>query len=219
MLYREAVWIERQLNRLHNLGIRGTVVNLGSSSSEFINESQPYIREKVQEPAKRIGQVYNIDIKTEDGVDLVADFMTDDGYHKISQLQGKVFVVCNLLEHVTNPILAVNKIHKLMPKGSYLVFSGPRRYPYHPDPIDNRFRPNRKSLRKIASGKFEIIELDIVRGGSVLTCTTADPKIAYRWAINKFKFNSGIESYLIGMGAMRNSVRPASAICALLKKL
>jgi hypothetical protein len=218
MLYREAVWIEKQLHHLYDLGIRGNVINLGSSSNEFINKSQPYIRQKVQEPAKCIGQVFNIDIKEEDGVDVVADFMTNDGYMKISQLQGMVFVVCNLLEHVTNPILAISRIHELMPKGSYLVFSGPRQYPYHPDPIDNRFRPDRKAIRRIVSGKFEIIELDVVSGGSVLTCTSENPKTAYRWAINNFRFNSGLRSYLIGIKALRNAVIPASAICALLKK-
>ncbi len=59
-------------------------------------------------------------------------------------------ICCNLLEHVTDfPRLAA-QVARIPRSGGWLFVSCPRAYPYHPDPLDNRF----PGLLRCGVGRF-----------------------------------------------------------------
>jgi hypothetical protein len=130
------------------------IVNLGSSTSEFVATHQPYIQVNVISNLKKIGNVISVDIKNESGVDLIANFLSQDGQVLIKSKKPKLIIASNLLEHLPDPIQGLQKLIELVPTGSYLLLTGPTRYPFHPDPIDNKFRPTARKIKKLIGNEF-----------------------------------------------------------------
>jgi 2-polyprenyl-3-methyl-5-hydroxy-6-metoxy-1,4-benzoquinol methylase len=73
----------------------------------------------------------------------------------------KTVFAFNLLEHVSNYNKAAKNISSVIPKGGYLFVSCPREFPYHPDPIDNGFRPTPAELAGLFP-KMKIIKKSII---------------------------------------------------------
>jgi hypothetical protein len=69
--------------------------------------------------------------------------MSDEGVARLKNIKADVVLASNLLEHVESPILGLLNLTRIADKGSVLIITGPSQYPYHPDPIDNGFRPGR----------------------------------------------------------------------------
>jgi len=214
MLIKEAHKIHDYINTY--LGDKkGIAVNIGSSTSEFINKSQPYVISHVLNPLSKNFKVKNIDIKNQEGVDLVADFTTKKGRVLIKELKGNLYLISNLLEHIPDYLLGVSSIKNMLKKGDILILSGPKSFPYHPDPIDNKFRPSVKELTKLFHQDFEIIDLRIVRSGTVLfsTALIQNPRstgvvLRTKGSILKLLFTPKFVFRMV-----RNLFYPATAFC------
>lgn len=212
----ESEWVNRVIVGLSSSADKSNILNIGSSTNDFIAEQQPYIRTNVIEPLSKLGKIINVDIKDAPGVDLVANFMEPEGREILINTKPKIILVSNLLEHVLDPFVALNYITDLLPSGGILILTGPRRYPYHPDPIDNMFRPRKSELRRLLAPKFEILRLDIVASGSVLTASGTDKRQNYNWLLGRAK--QGLKNPTVFYRGLRNALTPASAFCCLLCK-
>ena len=219
LLLNESIWIKHAIEYLEQKGVIGLTLNLGSSTSVYIAKQQPYITTNVVQNLTRLGSILNIDIKNEVGVDLVLDFLNPTDLEKLIALNANVTLVSNLLEHIPNPESGIDALSKLVQKGNYLILTGPRHYPYHPDPIDNRFRPGRRQITKLMRKDFEIIMLDYVKGGTVLTATVDDNSIAYKWLLSQLTLKNALKMKFSVLNRFRILVTPTSAFCMLAKKL
>ena len=56
---------------------------------------------------------------------------------------------CNVLEHVPEPERIAAAIEAAVPPGGFAFVTVPRRFPYHPGPIDTMFRPSPAELRAL----------------------------------------------------------------------
>jgi len=221
MLYKEAVWINKILRGIGPNLSHMSALNLGSSSQDFYSTQQSYIKELViDELVDKYTQVVNIDIKNSTGVDLVADFLTPDGADKIRKIDADLMLVNNLLEHIVDPIKGIEAISRIMKKDSRIVITGPRMFPYHPDPIDNRFRPKKYQLKKLFSPDFEILELKIIRSSSVYTSTIAprDFSATNRWLLSKLNLITAFKNKRETLQVIRNLIYPASAFGVYLRR-
>ena len=127
-----------------------TLLNIGSSTAEVRNQLQPYVGGLLLLLKSRKISVINIDIKEEEGVDYCLDFNNNDDFIKINNLKPDLILASNLLEHLPDLAVSLNKLCLLAKKNqSALIITGPVKYPYHPDPIDNLFRP--QSIEEILS--------------------------------------------------------------------
>jgi hypothetical protein len=219
LLLNESIWIKHAIEYLEQKGVTGLTLNLGSSTSEFIAQRQPYITTNVLQKLTKLGSVVNVDIKNEVGVDLVLDFLNPSDLKQLIALNANVTLVSNLLEHIPDPEAGIRSLTKLVQKGNYLILTGPKQYPYHPDPIDNRFRPGKKQITKLLGKEFEIIKLDYVKGGTVLTATVDDSSLAYNWLFSQLTVKNLLKIRLSILKHLRNLITPASAFCLLAKKL
>jgi len=219
MLVNEAKWINNIItSRLNNLN--GTAVNLGSSSLEFIKYNQPYIENLVIKPISKYFKLVNVDIKIDSNIQLKADFLTDSGQETIKQLHAKVFLVSNLLEHIPNALDGINQLKKLVESNSYIILTGPRSFPYHPDPIDNMFRPKLTEIYALFEKDFEIIELDIVKNGTVFSSSLFGRSVKKSGKVLQSK--GGLLRLVFRTSflykTIRNMFYPASAFCMLARK-
>jgi hypothetical protein len=219
MLPKEAKWINTVIN--NNLfGVNGAVINLGSSSLDFINYNQPYIKDLVLDPLLKRFQVTNVDIKSDNNVQLVANFLTEAGQTLIRSKSAKVFLVSNLLEHIPNAIDGIEKLKTLMEPKTYLILTGPKSFPYHPDPIDNMFRPTISELRGHLEKDFEIVKLEVIRNGTVFTSVLfgRSAKKSRSVIISKGGFLKLVLNPNFVYKFLRNLFYPASAFCVLAVK-
>jgi len=166
VLIEEARWLAACFERTPNAALF-PLLNIGSSTEAFRAVTQPFIQRDVFEPlAHRGGRVVHADMKASPGVDFVGD-MTDP--HFITQLKNSVgaqaVLVSNLLEHVTDRELIAKSVLELVPAGGLLFVSGPHNYPYHPDPIDTRFRPSLSEVHALFPGTT-VLGSAIIKGSS-----------------------------------------------------
>jgi len=196
---------------------KGIAINIGSSTAEFTDILQPYIRNLVLKPLSKHFKILNLDIKNQQGVDLVADFTTPEGQRAISNLNGNLYLISNLLEHIPDYEVGIKSITQLLKKDDFLILSGPKSFPYHPDPIDNMFRPNLKQLRDFFEQDFEIIDLQIVRSGTVFSSSVLmqNPKSTGKAIKSKGSLLKLITNPAFIVRMIKNVFYPASAFCML----
>jgi hypothetical protein len=199
---------------------KGIAINIGSSTSEFVDISQPYIRSLVLNPLSLNFKVLNIDVKNQEGVDLVADFTTSEGQKAIANLKGNLYLISNLLEHIPDYNLGIESINNLLNSNDVLILSGPKSFPYHPDPIDNMFRPSLKVLQDYFEEDFEIIKLEIIRSGTVFSSSVImqNPKSTNKAIKSKGSLLKLIMSPSFVYRMIRNLFYPASAFCMIAVK-
>jgi hypothetical protein len=194
---------------------KGIAINIGSSTADFIDISQPYIRNLVLQPLSLHFKILNIDIKNQKGVDLVADFTTPEGQKSIASLNGNLYLISNLLEHIPDYNLGIKSIVELLKTGDVLILSGPKSFPYHPDPIDNMFRPSIKELQKYFESDFEVKDLQIVKSGTVFSSSVLmqNPKSTGKAIKSKGSLFKVILNPSFVLRMVRNLFYPATAFC------
>jgi len=165
MLREEARWLGQEMGKRAPEDLR-PLLDLGSSSEDFHQDFQPWVAQSIYGPLLERGiEIRHQDIKARPGVDITGD-LTDPAF--IQDLASRSFrsVLCaNLLEHVRDPDRVGRSLVKIVPPGGFLFVSCPYRFPYHPDPIDTRFRPDVETL----AGLFPSTELV---AGEIVRCST-----------------------------------------------
>ncbi len=161
MLIKESLWIKDIINNL-NLASGVKILNIGSQNEKYLKQ-QYYIKENIIDTCAKKGyQIVNLDIKSGKGVDFVGDICRKEIQIKLKEKKFSVIFLFNILEHVTNIRSICNSMEEILPKGGYLLFSGPYIYPKHLDPIDNLFRPESNDLIKYFNA-LDIVEESILK--------------------------------------------------------
>ena len=164
MLYEESVWFKNIIQQY--VEPNSLVLNIGSSTKQFIEVDQPYIKQNLfDELAKKNCTVKNIDIKQAEGVDLVGD-VTDLAFIETLKQLNPSFIICsNLLEHLSDRKIFCEALVKIMNTKTMLIVSVPYSFPYHEDPIDTLYRPDINELQKA----FPLLKLE---EGKIVDCGT-----------------------------------------------
>ena len=152
-----AMLIGRIINKLPT---PKNVLNIGSSTAKFRKIDQPYIDKYIFRLFRDNNvEITHLDIKEMKGVDIVADISNNN----FSLKEKYDLVICtNLLEHVSNVSTTVSNISSCVNKNGYLIITVPYIFPYHPDPIDNLFRPHPNELKSLFIDKKCIYEKVII---------------------------------------------------------
>jgi hypothetical protein len=165
MLVKEADWIAREFRRISDDDLF-PLLNVGSSTAEFRTRIQPHIDQIVFAPLRdRGGRAWHADLKAAPGVDIVGDLSAPGNVKRVRELGIHSALVSNVLEHVPEPDRIAGVINALVPARGYIVVTGPHCFPYHPDPIDNGFRPNPAEV----AGLFPdatVVSAAIIDGGN-----------------------------------------------------
>ena len=152
MFREEARWLEERI-MAREPEVVFPMVNLGSSTVDFVTHVQPWIDECLLAPMRRLGaEVINVDLKAAPGVDIVGDVRSESVRRQIIERHPRSVLCSNFLEHVEDPAMLASAVVTLIPVGGLLFVSGPRRYPYHADPIDNMLRPTVAELASLFPG-------------------------------------------------------------------
>ena len=145
----------------------------------------------------------NCDYKT---LDMAPEYKPDivGDIHKIPMEDEAVdAVICKaVLEHVYDPVRAVNEMHRILKKGGKLLFYAPFLYAYHHNEIyDDYYRYTQDGLKYLFRN-FSQIELCPVRGNleTILYLTPFRKIRPFTWicrALDRFFSNQQVSGYYL----------------------
>ena len=159
VLRAEAAWLARELGQLATSDL-SPLLSLGSGHGE-LTADQPWIHSAVYEPLERRGvRVLHHELAHAPGVDVVGDLTDPEFLRSLSELRIRSVLCCNVLEHLPNPASVASAIERMVAHGGYALVTLPRRFPYHPGPIDTRFRPAPHELRRLFHAPHKRIALN-----------------------------------------------------------
>jgi hypothetical protein len=180
VLLNESLWFREKMKLYIQKG--DVFLNLGSSTNEFRKKLQPHVHANLIQPLEtKAVKIYHVDIKQDDGVDLVGDIINPNFLEQLKKLAPAGLICSNLLEHLKDRENFSRSIVELIPAGGYVFASCPKDYPYHPDPIDTMFRP---TLQELAA---EFPSTRIIEG-EIVSCGTWREKEKYDCGLNYSAF-------------------------------
>lgn len=212
MLIKEAKWIGRTLIKLSDEIEGVSMLNIGSSSLKFRVIDQPYVSKFIFSPFEENvrNSVKHIDLFDGVGVDINGDITSSPFISSLMELQYNTVLASNLLEHVQDLQLTVGNLISLIPPRGHLIVTGPTRFPYHPDPIDNLFRPSKAILASMFAD-LDLVDYKEVVHWNQHTGTQVSPFRKIRGTIG----NSKIRNKLGGNAySVTPSLNRVSAYCA-----
>ena len=148
----ESRWISEKINSFEVEQVT-PILNIGSSSLEYNVKHQPWVINDLFAPLVGRGiEVFNLDFRQGQGIDLVGDILDDDFFATLRGRSFRLVMCCNMLEHVTDPAELARRCLALVESSGLLLITVPYEYPRHGDPIDNLYRPTPAQLLELFPG-------------------------------------------------------------------
>lgn len=158
-----------------DLGAGSVCLNVGSSTRAFREEVQPFIHQNILKPLMDAGcRVVNCDLKPDDGVDEIGDLLDPSTQERLKAYEPDLIICSNLLEHLADPVAFARACGTIAKPGGHCLFSVPRSFPYHPDPLDTMFRPTPGEIAALLPG-WTIIAAQEMDAGSYWSEVMAEP--------------------------------------------
>lgn len=221
LIYLEAKKVGEQIRLLRDYLPNSSIcLNIGSSDTSHL-EAQPYIDDFIYKQLRDWGITQiNVDNKVALGVNLVADLADSNSRMKMRQVNADLIMANNILEHLISAKEGIRWLAEITPTSKILIISGPQLYPFHPDPIDNRFRPSLKRLKTLLKNDFEVVHLESFFGGSVLVANEQkeNRKRSYEWLRSRFYRNEIVSNPRVAFRGLIHAIYPTRCYLAVLKR-
>ncbi len=161
----EASWLVGKLGSVGSDAL-SPMLNIGSSTQEYRERTQPWIHEVLIGPLQSQGvRIIHSDMREGGGIDIRANILDDEDLERLKSLGAKSVLCCNMMEHVPDPKDLALRCAGLVLDGGYIVVTVPHSYPHHRDPIDTMFRPKPDEVISLFSN-VEVVEQEIISVGS-----------------------------------------------------
>lgn len=215
MLKNEAAWLRSAIER-HLDGSAGTVIDLGSGTAAMREDVQPHISGLFAAVRQAGINVVTTDLRDGPGVDVVGDLYDPQVQAQLREVRPGSIFMFNVLEHVIDPGGLVEAVSSLVPDSGLVFVSVPHAFPYHPDPIDTRFRPALDELVALFPGA-ELVEGEIVPCGTYADQLWADKLRAFRDAVGLGLPYPSLEAWRSRRDRFRYLRRPYLVTCAVVR--
>lgn len=138
------------------------MILLGSNGKLNGPSGQSFISRHIIDPATQRGVKFiHSDLAPAPGVDIAGDLFDDEVLEKLRACNPKVILCANILEHVLQPGLLVERINKILPTSAIVIYTVPSSFPYHPAPIDTYFRPSPGELSMLSADLKVVVEEEV----------------------------------------------------------
>lgn len=216
----EAEWFGKLLCRIPPANL-SPLINLGSSTHEYRTKACPHIEKRLIRPLIDRGiQVLNMDLKDAAGVDIVGSILDPAVRSRILSMGAKAILCNNFLEHVSDVSIMCKALAETCPTGGVLCLSVPYAYPFHPDPIDNGFRPSLPELEQIFEPLgFNLDQGEVLSFGSYGKSLLSNPTLLLRdaYLMSLSPFNK--EKRQVFLGNYGFLLKTYKVTCALFTKI
>jgi hypothetical protein len=161
MFEAEAIWLGKLL-QLQPGETLSPLLNIGSSTRRFREQDQPWTERCIFAPLNKRGvDVFHLDHRDGEGIDIRADVLSIDELPRIKAVGPKSILCCNILEHVPDPGTLARHCIEIVGPGGLIFVTVPYSYPHHRDPIDTMFRPSPDQLAELF-GPAEMLRGEVI---------------------------------------------------------
>ena len=178
MLETEACWIFDVITQLP-LDLGDLVINIGSSIEDANADSRAPSAWLIHNLKRHGLKTLNVDLKEGHGVDIVGDICSPVLQERLTSLKPRLVICANVLEHVVDVYAMSVAIQALTSTDCFLIVTVPRDYPYHPDPIDNGFRPSVEDLKNLFNA-YHLVDSNEINEGGYLWKLAKNPMLFVR---------------------------------------
>jgi hypothetical protein len=139
------------------------LLNLGSSTREFREVTQPHIHAELFRPLAEAGvAVIHSDLKQADGVDRAGDILDPAVMGDLTSRGFRCVLISNLLEHVRNREAVAAACEEIVGSGGLILATVPASFPFHADPIDTYYRPSPSELAALFKRSRVLLTEDLI---------------------------------------------------------
>lgn len=164
---REAAWLGEHLQTFPDDDL-SPILSIGSGTQAFRNTFQPWIDRDVYGPLEsRQVAVLHHEMSPAPGVDITGDLGDERVRAQLRTLGVRCILCLNVFEHVSDRAGLAEALVAALPANGLAVVTVPRKFPYHPDPIDTMFRPSARELAALFNG-VTVVDSGNVRCESLL---------------------------------------------------
>ncbi len=217
MLLQEALWLREAFAKRTDAELT-PLLNLGSSTARFREHEQPYIDAEIFAPLRARGlRAVHCDMKQDDGVDIACDILTGEAPARLAVVGARAVLCSNMFEHVVDRPALASRLAELLPSGGLLLLTVPHSFPYHPDPIDNRFRPDVSELAALFPG-WPVVEGAVVADESFAAVIRREPRWGVRNLLRSLVPWPRPGSWLSALHRWAWLFKPYTVTCVVLRK-
>ena len=138
------------------------LLNLGSSTRAFREETKPHIERELFAPLRAAGvKVVHSDLKQDEGVDLPGDILDPAVRADLKGRGFRALLIANMLEHVRDRAAVIAACEEIVGPGGLILATVPASFPYHADPIDTGYRPRPSELAGAFRGSEPLLAEEI----------------------------------------------------------
>jgi len=139
------------------------LLNLGSSTREFREVTQPHIHAELFRSLEKAGvTVLHSDLKQADGVDLAGDILDPAVMSALKSRGFRCVLISNLLEHVRNRDAVAAACEEIVGPGGLILATVPSSFPFHADPIDTYYRPSPPELAALFKRSRVLLKEELI---------------------------------------------------------
>lgn len=165
MLVEESIWIADKIKEILPEE-PFPVLNIGSSTLAYRTEKQPFIQNNIFNLfSDEKKQVIHLDMKGDDGIDLVGDLSDENFRRLVKKLKPKLILCNNILMYLNkNTRKELSKIlFEILAENGYLIITNSLVFPPSPDPVEAYYRATPEKMYKSLFGNFYLIDQNIAK--------------------------------------------------------
>lgn len=165
MLVEESIWIAEKIKEILPEE-PFPVLNIGSSTLAYRTEKQPFIQNNIFNLfSDEKKQVIHLDMKGDDGIDLVGDLSDENFRRLVKELKPKLILCNNILMYLNkNTRKELSKIlFEILTENGYLIITNSLVFPPSPDPVEAYYRATPEKMYKSLFGNFYLIDQNIAK--------------------------------------------------------
>lgn len=164
MLVEESIWISEKIKEILPT-YPFPVLNVGSSTLKYRTVTQPFIQTNIFSLFDdEKNQVIHLDMKKEEGIDMVGDLSNESFRNTIKSLKPKLILCNNVLMYLnkeTRKKLA-GILYEILDKNGYLIVTNSHVFPPAHDPLEAYYRASPVKMKSDLFNNFVQIDSQII---------------------------------------------------------
>ena len=165
MLVEESIWIAEKIKEILPEE-PFPVLNIGSSTLVYRTKKQPFIQNNIFNLfSDEKKQVIHLDMKEDEGIDLVGDLSDENFRRLVKNLKPKLILCNNILMYLNkNTRKELSKIlFEILDENGYLIITNSLVFPPSPDPVEAYHRATPEKMYKSLFANFYLIDQNIAK--------------------------------------------------------
>ena len=165
MLVEESIWIAEKIKEILPEE-PFPVLKIGSSTLVYRTKKQPFIQNNIFNLfSDEKKQVIHLDMKEDEGIDLVGDLSDENFRRLVKNLKPKLILCNNILMYLNkNTRKELSKIlFEILDENGYLIITNSLVFPPAPETVEAYYRENPEKMYKSLFANFYLIDQNIAK--------------------------------------------------------